>query len=153
MKNNKQNEMKNIKTQSAKRRGRPCMTFSLPGDVEAGDLVSVNDLWAANPHIKCRVTVYTNTKKLVRNLMLCPTDQTEPAGTIGKPGTLYEVISTTVPTRKASRKKSPAKVVKDNTVKDTVPVVDLIPAAVEPSPVPEPVAEPVAAVAEPVIVA
>lgn len=73
--------MNNNKT----RRGRPTFPVNLPSANE----FTINDLAEANPHITCRLTLYTKRNKLVKSKVIQLTKKTVPTGGVGKPLAVY----------------------------------------------------------------
>jgi len=63
------------------KRGRPQIILNYPkqGKFTANDLVELN------PHVKCRLSVYTHAYKLVNKGVLRYTGKTIKTGTVGKP--------------------------------------------------------------------
>lgn len=109
---------KNLFVKTGKR-GRPSIVLNFP----KGGTFTVNDLVDLNPHVKCRLSVYTHTEKLVKRGVLRYTGKTIPTGGVGKP---LDELQTMASYRNARTQKRNAKLRK----LATVAPVDLAPAPV-----------------------
>jgi hypothetical protein len=105
------------------KRGRPSIALSYPKG-----RFTVNELVTLNPHVKCRLSLYTHVNKLVKKGTLRFTGKNI-AGKVGKP---LKEIQTMASYRNSRAQKRNSKLRK----LATVPVIDLTPTQV---PVPVPV--------------
>jgi hypothetical protein len=62
-------------------RGRPVKPLALP----EMSRFTLNDVRAVNPHIVCRLSLYTKVKELVRTKVIRKTRDTQHTGGVGKP--------------------------------------------------------------------
>lgn len=72
--------------------GRPVKPLMLPETNE----MTVNDIWALNPHIICRLSIYTKVGKLVVRRILRKTGRTTPSAglnEVGKPLDIYQTVA------------------------------------------------------------
>lgn len=120
-------------TNETRGRGRPRKELILPKT----STFTVNDLVAINPHIDCRLSVYTRRDELIKNGTLRYTGETVKTGGVGKP---LNVIQTMASYRRSRAAKRAAKTRKLASV-----TVDLTPAPapVDATPVTAPVTAPV----------
>lgn len=98
------------------KRGRPALEVALP----KASKFTVNDIVAANPHITCRLTVYTKRDDLVKNKVIRLTGETVRTEGVGKPLDVYQ-------TMKSYRLSRAAKAAaKTRAAKAKVPTVDVV---------------------------
>jgi len=102
------------------KRGRPAIVLNYPQGK-----FTVNDLVTLNPHIKCRLSVYTHAEKLIKKGVLRYTGVTIKTGGVGKPLNEFQTLASY---RNARSQKRNAKLRK----LATVAPVDLTPAPVVP---------------------
>lgn len=121
--------MVNLFKQTGKR-GRPQIVLNYPPQGR----FNVNDLVALNPHVACRLSVYTHAKKLVKKGILRYTGKTITHG-VGKPLDEFESMASYRRVRSLKRTNKLRKLA-------TKPPIDLTPVtvSVDPTPAPVPVA-------------
>lgn len=70
-----------MNTQNKVGRGRPVKPLTLP----EMSRFTLNDVRAVNPHIVCRLSLYTKIGELIRSKVIRKTRETQPTGGVGKP--------------------------------------------------------------------
>lgn len=71
------------------RRGRPLKAFYLPD----ARFMTINDIQAVNPHIECRISIYSHVGRQLKHKIIRRTGKTVPNGGVGKPLDLFERMS------------------------------------------------------------
>lgn len=107
-------------------RGRPTLSVKLPKSAQ----FTMNDLVNANPHITCRLTLYTKRNELLEAKRIVKLALKRKTGGVGKSLDVYENVAVVQAAKKAKATVK-AKMAKAK----TAPVVDMTAA-------PAPVAEP-----------
>lgn len=109
-------------------RGRPTLSVKLPKSAQ----FTMNDLVNANPHITCRLTLYTKRNELLEAKRIVKLALKRKTGGVGKSLDVYENVAVVQAAKKA---KATVKAKMAKAKAKTAPVVDMTAA-------PAPVAEP-----------
>lgn len=120
-----------IKSDEVKRgRGRPSFPFTLPDT----NKMTINDIWAKNPHFKSRLAIYQKVEKLkeatagdMRLKELTDTVPSSGENGVGKPLTVFMKYSAW---KRSQASKKAARTVKAQRKLSKLPVVDLADSAV-----------------------
>jgi hypothetical protein len=112
-----------MKTNQIKR-GRPALVCNPPAGLNR---FTINDLRDANPHIKCRLSLYTKRDELVKNKVIRLTKDTVPtAGGVGKPLGVYITVAA------LNRSRAAKKAARTRKALAAAPAIDLTVAASSP---------------------
>lgn len=104
------------------KRGRPQIVLNFPSQ----GTFNINTLVKLNPHVKCRLSVYTHAKKLIKRGVIRYTGKTIPLNSRGKPLNEFESLANYWQMRSLKRENKLRKLA-------TVTPVDLTPVDLTPA--------------------